>query len=134
MTGFIDTYTSTQFGITGNYRAIAIIYTFQLTVAHALGFSVFTSRILATDLPQELSLQISMKSSCHFLFKPIGIPTLQNSTLVLQCYFSNLLQSESESGSELFYDWRFIASQFVLATSPLKLTTRFFFSTEHLRS
>jgi hypothetical protein len=31
--------------------------------------------------------------------------------------------SESESESELLYDWRFTANQFVLATSPLRLTT-----------
>jgi hypothetical protein len=35
-------------------------------------------------------------------------------------------QSESESESELLYDWRFTASQFVLATSPLRPTTRIF--------
>jgi hypothetical protein len=33
------------------------------------------------------------------------------------------LQSESESESELLYDWRFTVNQFVLATSPLRLTT-----------
>jgi hypothetical protein len=32
------------------YSAIAIIHTLQFTVTHALGFSAFTSRILATDL------------------------------------------------------------------------------------
>jgi hypothetical protein len=52
MNGFIDTYTFTQFGTTGNYSAIAILHTLEFTVAHALGFSVFTSRILATDLSQ----------------------------------------------------------------------------------
>jgi hypothetical protein len=38
--------------------------------------------------------------------------------------------------SELLYDWRFIANQFVLAPSPLRLTARilFFSSIEHLRS
>jgi hypothetical protein len=41
----------------------------------------------------------------------------------------------SESGSELLYDWRFAANQFVLATSPLGLTTsNSFFLIEHLRS
>jgi hypothetical protein len=34
------------------YSAIAILHTFQLTVIHALGFSLFTSRILATYLSQ----------------------------------------------------------------------------------
>jgi hypothetical protein len=32
------------------YSAIADLHTFQFTVAHAIGFSVFTSRILITDL------------------------------------------------------------------------------------
>jgi hypothetical protein len=31
--------------------------------------------------------------------------------------------AESESDSDLLYDWRFTASQFVLETGPLKLTT-----------
>jgi hypothetical protein len=32
------------------YSAIADLHTFQCTAAHALGYSVSTSRILATDL------------------------------------------------------------------------------------
>jgi multidrug efflux pump subunit AcrB len=82
MIEFIDTYTCTftQFGTTGNYNTIAILHTFQLTLAHALGFSAFISLILTTDLSQELSLQITMKSSCHFLFNHPGMLTLQNST------------------------------------------------------
>jgi hypothetical protein len=35
------------------YSAIANLHTFQFTVAHALGFSVSTCRILATDLNTE---------------------------------------------------------------------------------
>jgi hypothetical protein len=31
------------------YSAIADLHTLQFTVTHAIGFSVFTSRILATD-------------------------------------------------------------------------------------
>jgi hypothetical protein len=31
MIGFIDTYTFTQFGIIGNYSAIAILHTSQIT-------------------------------------------------------------------------------------------------------
>jgi hypothetical protein len=41
---------------------------------------VFAIRFLATDLSQELSVQITMKSSCHFLFNHLGMPTLQKST------------------------------------------------------
>jgi hypothetical protein len=33
---------------------------------------------------------------------------------------------ESESGSELLYDWRFTANHFVLAPSPLRIMTRDF--------
>jgi hypothetical protein len=35
--------------------------------------------------------------------------------------------SESESESELLYDWRFTSNQFVLAPNPWRLTTSFFF-------
>jgi hypothetical protein len=48
MIGFINTL-YTQLGTTGNYSAIADLRTSQFTVARAQGFSVFTSRILATD-------------------------------------------------------------------------------------
>jgi hypothetical protein len=89
--GFIDTYTFTQFGTTGKYSAIAILQIFQLTVAHALGFSVFTSRILATDLSQSrCNFKSHMKSSLHriipFLpFLLLPIPRLDSTTLDYCC-------------------------------------------------
>jgi hypothetical protein len=49
MIGFIAAL-FTQLGTTGNYSAIADLRTLQFTVTQALRFSVFTSRILATDL------------------------------------------------------------------------------------
>jgi hypothetical protein len=50
----------------GSYSAIAILHALQFTVARALGFSVFTSRILATDLSQShYKLNSHMKSSLH---------------------------------------------------------------------
>jgi hypothetical protein len=59
MIGFIDTLYS-ALGITRSYRAIADLHTLQFTVTHALGFSVFTSLILATDfITVSLSLQIT---------------------------------------------------------------------------
>jgi hypothetical protein len=57
MMGFIAPYTFTRLGTTDNYSAVAILHTVQFTVAHALGLSVFTSPILATDLS---------RSHCHF--------------------------------------------------------------------
>jgi hypothetical protein len=49
MNGFIDTL-DTQLGISGKSTAISSLLTLQVTVTYALGFSVFTSRILATEL------------------------------------------------------------------------------------
>jgi hypothetical protein len=56
MIGFLDTL-RTPLGITGNYSTTAILHPLQFAVSHALGFSDFTSRILATGLWQ---------SHCHF--------------------------------------------------------------------
>jgi hypothetical protein len=52
---------------------LPLIYPLHKPLGHAI-------RFLATDLSQELSLRITMKSSCHFLFNHHGMPTFQNST------------------------------------------------------
>jgi hypothetical protein len=54
------------------YSAIAVPHTLQFTVAHALGFSVFSSRILATDLSQS---HCNFKSHIKFSFRNL-IPFL----------------------------------------------------------
>jgi hypothetical protein len=56
--------------------------------------------------------------------------------LLSRCLVANLIWltlqllnpqiSESDSESEILYDWRFTANQFVLAKSPLRPTTKFF--------
>jgi hypothetical protein len=52
MTGF--TGTSVTISLNYNlYSTITDLHTFQFTVAHALGFSVSTSHLLATDLNRE---------------------------------------------------------------------------------
>jgi hypothetical protein len=48
---FFAPYTFTHLGTTGNSSGIAILH----TVTHTLGFSGFTSRILATDLSQSVT-------------------------------------------------------------------------------
>jgi hypothetical protein len=56
MIGFLSTLVTLSLLITLKYRqysAIADLHTFQFTTAHALGFSVSTSRLLATDLNTE---------------------------------------------------------------------------------
>jgi hypothetical protein len=55
MIGFNDTL-KTPLGTTGNYSAIADLHTSQFTVTHTLGFSVFISRILATDFNTAVTL------------------------------------------------------------------------------
>jgi hypothetical protein len=61
-------YTFTQFRTIGNYSAIALLHTCQFTVPHALRFSFFTGRILATDLSQShCNFKSHMKISCHSL-------------------------------------------------------------------
>jgi hypothetical protein len=62
------------------YSAITILHTFRFTVPHALGFSAFTSRILATDLSQShCNFNTHMKSS--FL-----------SLIISDCHLQNLTQ------------------------------------------
>jgi hypothetical protein len=53
MIGFISSYVTHSHLITLTYKqysAIAQLRTLQFTVAHAVGFSLSTSRLLATDL------------------------------------------------------------------------------------
>jgi hypothetical protein len=71
MIGFIDTFCSLSYS--QSITALPPIYPLHKLLGHAIGF-------LVTDLSQELSLQIIMKSSCHFLFNHLGMSTLQNST------------------------------------------------------
>jgi hypothetical protein len=112
MIGFVAPYTFTQFGTTCNYSAIAILYSFQLTVAHALGFSVLTSRILATDLSQShCNLKSHVKSSCHslipslpFLLNQLRLPSPELDPIldycsVLHCTPSRLLTVPSYNSS-----------------------------------
>jgi hypothetical protein len=51
MIGFIDTLYN-QLVLNNQYSTIADLHNLQFTVTHALGFSVFTSRILVTELKQ----------------------------------------------------------------------------------
>jgi hypothetical protein len=65
------------------YSAIAIVHTFHFTAAHARGFLVFTSRILATGLSKShCHFNSHVKSSCHsllpflqFLLSDFGLPS-----------------------------------------------------------
>jgi hypothetical protein len=99
MIGLIAHYTLTQFGTTGNYSANPFKNTSQFTVAHTLGFSAFTSRILATDLSQsQCNFKSHVKSSCQSLipflplfcickFRRLDSTTLDWCCIILQLCF-----------------------------------------------
>jgi hypothetical protein len=55
MIGFISTLVTNSLSITFKYSSIADLHNFQSTVAHEVGLSVFTSRLLATDLNTDTS-------------------------------------------------------------------------------
>jgi hypothetical protein len=71
---------------------------FQFAVAHALGFSVFISRLLATDL----NIEISTSNITHKVFS--SQPPVQNWTLytLFQCGFVSLIHGFSAATS---YNW-----------------------------
>jgi hypothetical protein len=77
MIGFISTLVTISLLITLKYRqysAIIDLYTFHFTVAHALGFSVLPSRLLATDLNTE-----SITSDHYEFLLPFLVQSLWNS-------------------------------------------------------
>jgi hypothetical protein len=95
MIRFIDTL-YTVLRTTDNYSAIADLHTLQSTVIHALGFSVFTSRILATDLQQShCHFKVHKKSSLHPLipFLPLFCNCQLSSIPLLRCSYPSRLAS-----------------------------------------
>jgi hypothetical protein len=112
--GFID-YLYTPPGITSNYSSVANLRTLQITTAPAKPFPascIFNDRSLATASNSE----DFSASRCQVLYIFTASRAELNSRVTTQL-----------TGLELLYDWRFTANQFVLAASPLGLTTRIFF-------
>jgi hypothetical protein len=79
------------------YNAIAHLHNFQVTAAHALGFSVFSSRLLATDLNRETSPSNHYEAFLTFHVQlPLNLGTqlktlLDSSSLQLVCFRRSLL-------------------------------------------
>jgi hypothetical protein len=108
--GFID-HLCTRLVSTSNYSITAKFHNSQIVTAPDEPFQaacVFTSRSLATA-------SNSVDSSA-------SRPSVLSSQTPVQSWLS------SKSKSKLLYDWRFTANQFVLAPSPLRVKTDFFFS------
>jgi hypothetical protein len=106
----------------GNYSAIANSHTLQFSRAYNWVFSVCCVHRLSGNGFQQCPLL-----PCSRSYRLATVPQL--STLISTPLHCTVLysESESESESELLYDWQFTAYQFVLATSPLRLTTSNFF-------
>jgi hypothetical protein len=105
--------------------APSLIFTLYRSLTHThthTACSVFTSRSLETA-----------SNSGDYSASRAHVVTVwrisRNSPLIANYHSGVRVRSQIQ----LLYDWRFTANQFVLATSPLRLTTTIF-STEPLRS
>jgi hypothetical protein len=75
MIGFISTSVTSSLNHS-QYSAIADLHPSQFIVAHALGFSVSTSRLLATDLNTETVTSNHFEVILHVLFNHPGTSEL----------------------------------------------------------
>jgi hypothetical protein len=120
---FIAPGTVTQLETTGSYSAIPILHIFQFTVTHALGFSVFTSRILATDFQH---------SHCHFKsHKKYFLHSLiQLLPLSFSCQFRRLdstrLNSTPLLPDHILAGWRLETRLFIARLPTLLDSTRLY--------
>jgi hypothetical protein len=105
MIEYIDTFYNLS------YSQLIIALSLMYPLHKSLGYAI---RFLATDLLQELSLQIAMKSSCYFLFRHLGLPTLPNST-----QFSNANSLIQFSHLLLATDSRYIISERTTQKTPV---------------
>jgi hypothetical protein len=88
MIGFIGTSVTISLNY-NHYSTTADLHTFQFTFAHALGFSIFTSPLLATDLNTETSTS----DHCE-VFLPFLVQSPWNIGTQLKLFSA---ESESES-------------------------------------
>jgi hypothetical protein len=79
MFGFISTSVTISFNY-HQYSAIADLHIFQFTVAHALGFSVSTSRLLATDPKTEISTSNTYEALLPFRLQSLWNLGTKNSS------------------------------------------------------
>jgi hypothetical protein len=81
MIGFIN---HLQVVTTNNYYTNTDFHTLQSTVAHALGFSISTSRLLATDLNTEISISNHYEVFLLFRLQSLWNLGTKNSSGLLQ--------------------------------------------------
>jgi hypothetical protein len=78
------------------YSVIADLHTFHFTVAHALGFSVSTSRLLATDLKTETSFWNHYEVFLSFL---VQSPWNLGTQLLAESESESYITTDSQSAS-----------------------------------
>jgi hypothetical protein len=95
MIGFIDTLYNHTTHTYKKYSAVADLHTFQFTVAHALGLSVSTSRVMATD-PKTAAITSNIYGVfLSFLLQPPWTVDSPELDLFLQfCFYAPLRVSE----------------------------------------
>jgi hypothetical protein len=106
--GFID-HLYTPLGTASNYSPTADLHNTQITTEPAKRFAaccVFLSFFLvaASNSGDSLASALTPFSAGHRLTNEIS----------------------SEPKSQLLYDWRFTANQFVMSSNPLRITTTYF--------
>jgi hypothetical protein len=91
MTGFISISVASSLNY-NEYSTTADLLTFQFTVAHALEFSFYTCRLLATDLNTET------RTSNHYeVFLPFFVQSLWNLGIQLKILLDCLLSYSGTS-------------------------------------
>jgi hypothetical protein len=89
--------------ITLKYSALAGLHTFQFTVAHALGFQVFTSRLLATDLNTENSTSNHYEVFLLFRLQSLWNLGIKNSSGLTPPAYNRLVTAWTELASAFTY-------------------------------
>jgi hypothetical protein len=98
--------------------------TLQAAELHPPGF------LLLAHLPTGMrtgSWLLSLNHLSGSVIPLAGNPTEERFCVCKKISGMAILAPESEPDSELFYDWRFTANQFVLAPSPLRFKARITF-------
>jgi hypothetical protein len=103
-----------------------------VTVPKYLSFATFSKNLLAVFMLWFYSAFWWWHGNIYFVFsvftsRPTNLLTSSETAYVFLYVIYVFVSKLTSSESELFYDWWFTASPFILATRPLRLTKDFFF-------
>jgi hypothetical protein len=98
---------------------------FQCTAAHTLGFSVFTSRLLATDLNTETSTSNHCQVFLSLLLQSLRNPVTQ-SVFIKSTQFTNCSELHCTSSNSLFNCSQLLCESRYTATARTTQKTQFY--------